>query len=156
MHAIVNQGRYKLLDQNETGRPQLVPKPRYIFYLILDRFRKEYLALLVAHIFIFVFNDSFLERLEAFLRRELKTLHALSIDASGGLDPDTVQERRLQAHREAFDYLIAEFRTYRGLLVTIKNEYETTIERLREKILELQPLKVRSSCPVKCICCPAD
>lgn len=30
MHAIVNQGRYKLLDQNETGRPQLVPKPRYL------------------------------------------------------------------------------------------------------------------------------
>ena len=151
MHAIVSQGRYKLLDQNETGRPQLVPKPRY--FLV-----ENTLGLLLGAYMLYLLcsYDSFLERLEAFLRRELKTLHALSLDKSGGLDQDTVQERRLQAHREAFDYLIAEFRTYRGLLVAIKNEYETTIERLREKILELQPLKVRLSFSLTCTCCPAD
>ena len=47
-----------------------------------------------------------------------------------------------QAFREVFEYLIEDFKTYRPLLSAIKNEYEMMIIHQRDKIRELEPLKV--------------
>ena len=46
-----------------------------------------------------------------------------------------------QAFREVFEYLIEDFKTYRPLLSSIKNEYEMMIIHQRDKIRELEPLK---------------
>jgi hypothetical protein len=48
----------------------------------------------------------------------------------------------LQAFREVFEYLIEEFKTYKPILSAIKNEYELMLSYQREKIRELEPLKV--------------
>jgi len=48
----------------------------------------------------------------------------------------------LKAYREAFEYLLEEFKTYKPLLASIKNEYEMMLASQREKIRELEPLKV--------------
>ena len=45
-----------------------------------------------------------------------------------------------------FEYLIEDFKTYRPLLSAIKNEYEIMIIHQRDKIRELEPLKVRQGC----------
>jgi len=50
-------------------------------------------------------------------------------------------EARLQAYREAFEYLLEEFKTYKPILSMIKNEYEIMLAAQREKIRELEPLK---------------
>jgi len=47
----------------------------------------------------------------------------------------------LKAYREVFEYLLEEFRTYKPLLASIKNEYEMMLAAQREKIRELEPLK---------------
>lgn len=49
----------------------------------------------------------------------------------------------LQAHREVFEYLIEDFKTYKPLLSAIKNEYEMMLAYQRQTIRELEPLKVR-------------
>jgi len=49
----------------------------------------------------------------------------------------------LQAHREVFEYLIEDFKTYKPLLSSIKNEYEMMLAFQRQQIRELEPLKVR-------------
>ena len=48
-----------------------------------------------------------------------------------------------QAHREVFEYLIEDFKTYKPLLSAIKNEYEMMFAYQRQQIRELEPLKVR-------------
>ena len=48
----------------------------------------------------------------------------------------------LQAHREVFEYLIEDFKTYRPLLSAIKNEYEMMLAYQNEVIRQLEPLKV--------------
>jgi hypothetical protein len=48
----------------------------------------------------------------------------------------------LKAYRETFEYLLEEFKTYKPLLSAIKNEYELMLASQREKIRELEPLKV--------------
>ena len=47
-----------------------------------------------------------------------------------------------QAHREVFEYLIEDFKTYRPLLSAIKNEYEMMLAYQNEVIRQLEPLKV--------------
>lgn len=47
-----------------------------------------------------------------------------------------------QAYREAFEYLLEEFKTYKPLLSAIKNEYEMMLAAQNQKIRELEPLKV--------------
>lgn len=47
-----------------------------------------------------------------------------------------------QAHREVFEYLIEDFKTYKPLLSAIKNEYEMMFAYQRQQIRELEPLKV--------------
>lgn len=47
-----------------------------------------------------------------------------------------------QAHREVFEYLIEDFKTYKPLLSGIKNEYEMMLAYQRQVIRELEPLKV--------------
>ena len=51
----------------------------------------------------------------------------------------------LQAHREVFEYLIEDFKTYKPLLAAIKNEYEMMLAFQRQQIRQLEPLKVRRS-----------
>ena len=47
-----------------------------------------------------------------------------------------------QAYREAFEYLIENFKTYRPLLAGVKNEYEMMLAYQRQQIRELEPLRV--------------
>lgn len=48
----------------------------------------------------------------------------------------------VQAHREVFEYLIEDFRTYKPLLSAIKTEYELYITHLQQRIGELEPMRV--------------
>lgn len=43
-----------------------------------------------------------------------------------------------------FEYLIEDFKTYKPLLSAIKHEYEMMLIHQREKIRELEPLKVHN------------
>ena len=47
-----------------------------------------------------------------------------------------------QAHREAFEYLIDSFKTYKPLLSAIKNEYEMMLQHQKDVIRQMEPLKV--------------
>ncbi len=78
-------------------------------------------------------KPKFLERLEKYLYRELRLL---------GCPPSGPHELRLQAHREVFEYLIQDFKTYKPLLSAIKNEYELYLGYLEEVIRELRPIRV--------------
>jgi hypothetical protein len=78
-------------------------------------------------------KPKFLENLEKFVQRELKAL--------GCAHGHGTSEIRLQAYREAFEYLLEEFKTYKPILSMIKNEYEMMLAMQREKIRELEPLK---------------
>lgn len=51
----------------------------------------------------------------------------------------------LKAHREVFEYLIEDFKTYKPLLSGIKNEYEMMLSYQRELIRQMEPLKVKSN-----------
>ncbi|KAH9502681.1 Translin-associated factor X-interacting protein 1 [Bulinus truncatus] len=75
----------------------------------------------------------FLEQLETFLKKELQALGVTDVQPS---------ELRLQAHREVFEYLIEDFKTYRPLLSAIKNEYEMMLAQQRQQIRHLEPLRV--------------
>ncbi|XP_068693975.1 translin-associated factor X-interacting protein 1-like [Montipora foliosa] len=79
-----------------------------------------------------VHKPKFLEQLEAFLQKELRSLDCAEMIPS---------EKRLQAFREVFEYLIEDFKTYKPLLSAIKHEYEMMLIDQREKIRELEPLK---------------
>jgi len=90
-------------------------------------------------------KPKFLEGLEAYAKRELYLLNCK------GEEPN---ELRLQAFREVFEYLIEDFKTYKPLLAQIKNEYEKNLSFLRQKVLELEPLKsmivtVNDKCELK-------
>ncbi|XP_069112675.1 translin-associated factor X-interacting protein 1-like [Argopecten irradians] len=74
----------------------------------------------------------FLEQLEGYLKTELKAL---------GVTQVLPNDLRLQAHREVFEYLIEDFKTYKPLLSSIKNEYEMMLSFQRQQIRELDPLK---------------
>jgi hypothetical protein len=74
--------------------------------------------------------------LEKFLQRELKALGCSDQNIASS-------ETRLQAFREAFEYLLEEFKTYKPLLSSIKNEYEMMLAAQNQKIRELEPLKVK-------------
>ena len=47
-----------------------------------------------------------------------------------------------QAHRETFEYLINEFKTYNPIMSAIQNEYEMYIGHLQETVSRLKPLEV--------------
>jgi hypothetical protein len=57
-------------------------------------------------------------------------------------DASQPSEVRLQAHREVFEYLIEDFKTYKPLLAAVKNEYEVMLAAQRDYIRSLEPLKV--------------
>lgn len=82
-------------------------------------------------------KPKFLEQLEAYLVKELRLL---------GCPPCGPHELRLQAHREVFEYLIEDFKTYKPLLSAIKNEYELFVQWQQEVIKELEPLEVSWEC----------
>ncbi|XP_042196467.1 translin-associated factor X-interacting protein 1 isoform X2 [Callorhinchus milii] len=77
-------------------------------------------------------KPQFLEQLEAHLRKELQTLD---------MSKPKIQEVKLQAYREVFEYFIEDLKTYKPLLAAIKNEYELTLAYMEDQIRELQPLK---------------
>ncbi|KAK7483032.1 hypothetical protein BaRGS_00025695 [Batillaria attramentaria] len=74
----------------------------------------------------------FLEQLETFLKKELRAL---------GVSEVTPSDLRLQAHREVFEYLIEDFKTYKPMLSAIKNEYEMMLAFQRQQVRQLEPLK---------------
>jgi len=74
----------------------------------------------------------FLDQLENFLKKELRALGVIDVHPS---------DLRLQAHREVFEYLIEDFKTYKPLLSAIKNEYEMMLAYQRQQIRQLEPLK---------------
>lgn len=74
----------------------------------------------------------FLDQLESFLKKELRALGVIDVQPS---------DLRLQAHREVFEYLIEDFKTYKPLLSAIKNEYEMMLAYQRQQIRQLEPLK---------------
>lgn len=74
----------------------------------------------------------FLDQLENFLKKELRALGVIDVQPS---------DLRLQAHREVFEYLIEDFKTYKPLLSAIKNEYEMMLAYQRQQIRQLEPLK---------------
>ncbi|XP_054435022.1 translin-associated factor X-interacting protein 1 [Pteronotus mesoamericanus] len=76
----------------------------------------------------------YLEQLENYLRKELLLLD---------LGTDSAQELRLQPYREIFEFFIEDFRSYKPLLSSIKNAYETMLAHQREKIQALEPLKAK-------------
>ncbi|XP_061450271.1 translin-associated factor X-interacting protein 1 isoform X2 [Rhineura floridana] len=71
----------------------------------------------------------YLQDLESHLRRELQAL-----DFTKG----KVQELKLQPYREIFEFFMEEFKTYKPLLASIKNEYEMTIAHLQDKVHSLE------------------
>lgn len=79
-------------------------------------------------------KPKFLEQLESYLTKELRLLGCPAIGP---------HELRLQAYREVFEYLIEDFKTYKGLLSAIKNEYELYLDYQEEVIKELKPMRVR-------------
>jgi hypothetical protein len=78
-------------------------------------------------------KPKFLEELESYLSKELRLL---------GCPPTGPHELRLQAFREVFEYLIEDFKTYKGLLAAIKNEYELYLNYQEDVIKELKPMRV--------------
>ncbi|XP_028391683.1 translin-associated factor X-interacting protein 1-like [Dendronephthya gigantea] len=78
------------------------------------------------------YKPKFLGQLESFLKKELRAL---------GCTESKPSDKRLQAFREVFEYLMEDFKTYRPLLSAIKNEYEMMIIHQRDRIRELEPLK---------------
>ncbi|CAH1779147.1 unnamed protein product [Owenia fusiformis] len=77
-------------------------------------------------------KPKFLEMLESFLKKELRSLGVTAVEPN---------ELRLQAHREVFEYLVEDFKTYKPILSAIKNEYEMMIAYQSEQIRQLEPLK---------------
>lgn len=77
-------------------------------------------------------KPKFLEELESYLSKELRLL---------GCPSSGPHELRLQAYREVFEYLIEDFKTYKGLLSSIKNEYELYMNYQDEVIKELKPMR---------------
>ncbi|KAJ3195745.1 Translin-associated factor X-interacting protein 1 [Irineochytrium annulatum] len=77
----------------------------------------------------------FLLLMRSHIRSEMDTL--------GALEAEPGDRRRLQVFREAFDFFIREFKTYKPILTEIKNEYETTIKLQRDHIDSLEPLKAK-------------
>ncbi|KAK3586266.1 hypothetical protein CHS0354_006958 [Potamilus streckersoni] len=74
----------------------------------------------------------FLDQLEIYLKKEIRALGVIEVEPN---------ELRLQAHREVFEYLIEDFKTYKPVLSAIKNEYEMMLAYQRQQIRELEPLK---------------
>ncbi|XP_065913641.1 translin-associated factor X-interacting protein 1-like isoform X2 [Dysidea avara] len=77
-------------------------------------------------------KPKFLEHLEEFLQKELRLL---------GCPSSGPCELRVQAHREVFEHLMEDFKTYKPLLSAIKNEYDLYVNYLQQQIAELEPLK---------------
>ena len=69
---------------------------------------------------------------------------SLSLSLSFSLSLSTCTHT-IQAHREVFEYLIEEFKTYKPLLSAIKSEYDLLITQQQEALRELEPLRVSSS-----------
>ncbi|XP_067933736.1 translin-associated factor X-interacting protein 1-like [Watersipora subatra] len=74
----------------------------------------------------------FLDDLENFLIKELSSLGVEEIEAN---------DTRLQAHREVFEYLIEDFKTYKPIFAAIKNEYEMMLQHQFVYIKQLEPLQ---------------
>nr|XP_016851707.1 PREDICTED: translin-associated factor X-interacting protein 1 [Anolis carolinensis] len=71
----------------------------------------------------------YLEDLECYLWKELQVLD---------LTKGKVQELKLQPYKEVFEFFMEEFKTYKPLLASIKNEYDLTIAHLQEKLHSLE------------------
>ena len=80
----------------------------------------------------------FLKQIEHFIESELMAIGATS---EGG-EPSAA---RLQVFREAFQYVIDDFKTYKPLLAAIKNEYDMLLDKYARSLHYIPPLKARLS-----------
>lgn len=80
----------------------------------------------------------FLKEIEFFVESELTLL---------GLQKDDgeASAARLQVFREAFQYVIDDFKTYRPILSAIKNEYDMLLDKYAKRLHYIPPLKARLS-----------
>ena len=80
----------------------------------------------------------FLKELESFVESELALL---------GLQKDDgeASAARLQVFREAFQYVIDDFKTYKPILSAIKNEYDMLLDKYAKRLHYIPPLKARLS-----------
>ena len=78
----------------------------------------------------------FLKELESFVESELALL---------GLQKDDgeASAARLQVFREAFQYVIDDFKTYKPILSAIKNEYDMLLDKYAKRLHYIPPLKAR-------------
>ena len=83
-------------------------------------------------------KPKFLQQLESFCAHELALLGCDGPDAGPSAS-------RLQVYREAFQYFMEDFKTYKPLLSRIKNEYEMLLDRYASRLHFIPPLKARLS-----------
>ena len=60
-------------------------------------------------------------------------------------DDGEASAARLQVFREAFQYVIDDFKTYRPILSAIKNEYDMLLDKYAKRLHYIPPLKARLS-----------
>eukprot|EP00800_Vazella_pourtalesii_P012308 TRINITY_DN290_c0_g4_i4.p1 TRINITY_DN290_c0_g4~~TRINITY_DN290_c0_g4_i4.p1 ORF type:complete len:563 (+),score=155.98 TRINITY_DN290_c0_g4_i4:178-1866(+) len=72
--------------------------------------------------------------LEDYLDKELKLLSK---------DRPPTRTARLQAYREVFEHLIGEFNSFKPILSSVKQEYDSYISHLEEQAEQLDPLKLK-------------
>lgn len=76
----------------------------------------------------------FLRQLENFMESELVAL---------GCQDSRPTAARLQVFQQCFQHFIDEFKTYRGFLYRIKNEYDSLVDRYADQLHYLAPLEMR-------------
>ena len=60
-------------------------------------------------------------------------------------DDGEASAARLQVFREAFQYVIDDFKTYKPILSAIKNEYDMLLDKYAKHLHYIPPLKARLS-----------
>lgn len=76
----------------------------------------------------------FLQDLEAFVSQELEAT---------GMTHAGPCAARMQVYREAFQYFIEDFKTYKSFLSAVKNEYELLLDKYSTRLHTIPPLKAQ-------------
>ena len=83
-------------------------------------------------------KPKFLKEVEQFIASELRALGLSQ-------EPTEPSAARLQVFREAFQYVIDDFKTYKPVLSAIKNEYDLLLDKYAKRLHFIPPLKARLS-----------
>jgi hypothetical protein len=80
-----------------------------------------------------------LQELEKFVNSEL---NVLGLDNSNSSEPNAA---RLQVYREAFRHFMEEFKTYKPFLSSVKNEYDSVLDKYARRLHYIPALRARIS-----------